>query len=411
MVPNGWENVLLGEVFDFRNGINADKSQYGQGVKFVNVMDVFGNNILTEPKIIGRISISDKKLDDNRLEYGDVLFNRTSETFDEIAMSAVYLDDADATFGGFVIRGRPLTNNLDPKYTVYAFQDSNFRKQVIKLGQGAVRANIGQKDLVKVELLVPSLPEQQKIAKILSTWDKAISTTERLIENSTQQKKALMQQLLTGKKRLLDDEGKRFEGEWEEVTLGKVSEMNSGGTPKSTVSEYYDGNIPWVSIADMTKHGKWISTTAKYLTDSGLANSSARLYPKGTVLYAMYASIGECSIAQVPVSSSQAILGIRTKEKLNNLYLYYYLNNMRSKILLMGQQGTQSNLNAGMVKNFQMQLPPLKEQQKIATVLTNADKEIELLEQQLADLQQEKKALMQVLLTGKKRVVVDEEVA
>ena len=411
MVPKGWESVLLGEVFDFRNGINADKSQYGQGVKFVNVMDVFSNDVLTEPKIIGRISISDKKLGDNRLEYGDVLFNRTSETFDEIAMSAVYLDNADATFGGFVIRGRPLTNSLDPKYTVYAFQDSNFRKQVIKLGQGAVRANIGQKDLVKVELLVPPLPEQQKIAKILSTCDKAISTTERLIENSTQQKKAVMQQLLTGKKRLLDESGKRFEGEWEEVKLGKVSEMNSGGTPKSTIPEYYDGDIPWVSIADMTKYGKWISTTAKYLTDSGLANSSARLYPKGTVLYAMYASIGECSIAQVAVSSSQAILGIRTKEKLNNLYLYYYLSNMKSKILLMGQQGTQSNLNAGMVKSFQMQLPSLKEQQKIATVLTNADKEIELLEQQLADLQQEKKALMQVLLTGKKRVNVQRSIS
>ena len=256
---------------------------------------------------------------------------------------------------------------------------------------------------------LPPLPEQQKIAKILSTWDKAISTTERLIDNSIQQKKAVMQQLLTGNKRLLDDSGKRFESEWEDVTLGKVSEMNSGGTPKSTISEFYDGDIPWVSIADMTKHGKWISTTAKYLTDSGLANSSARLYPKGTVLYAMYASIGECSIAQVPVSSSQAILGIRTKEKLNNLYLYYYLTSMRSKILLMGQQGTQSNLNAGMVKSFQMKLPSLLEQQKIATVLTNADKEIELLGQQLADLQQEKKALMQVLLTGKKRVVIDGE--
>ena len=194
MVPKGWEKVSLGEVFDFRNGINADKSQYGQGIKFVNVMDVFGHDVLTEPKIIGRISISEKKLDDNRLEYGDVLFNRTSETFDEIAMSAVYLDSADATFGGFVIRGRPLTNSLDPKYTVYAFQDSNFRKQVIKLGQGAIRANIGQKDLVKVELLVPPLLEQQKIAKILSTWDKEISKTERLNENSTQQKKAFIQQ-------------------------------------------------------------------------------------------------------------------------------------------------------------------------------------------------------------------------
>src|SRR5690606_36718686 len=77
------------------------------------------------------------------------------------------------------------------------------------------------------------LSEQQKIAKILSTWDKTISTTERLIENSIQQKKALMQQLLTGKNRLLDDEGKRFEGEWEGVKLSAVGQITMGSSPKS----------------------------------------------------------------------------------------------------------------------------------------------------------------------------------
>ncbi|MGP5519159.1 restriction endonuclease subunit S, partial [Psychrobacter celer] len=140
-----------------------------------------------------------------------------------------------------------------------------------------------------------------------------------------------------------------------------------------------------------------------------IENSSARLYPKDTVLYAMYASIGECSIAKTPLSSSQAILGIRPKNNLDNIYLYYYLKSIQHKVILMGQQGTQSNLNAGMVKNFKFELPTIQEQQKIAAVLTNADKEIELLEQQLTDLQQEKKALMQQLLTGKKRVVVDGE--
>src|SRR5690625_6012601 len=91
----------------------------------------------------------------------------------------------------------------------------------------------------KVQTIIPPLPEQKRIAKILSTWDKAITTTEQLLANSQQQKKALMQQLLTGKKRLLDKKGIRFSGEWKKVRLGTVADMNSGGTPKSNIEEYY----------------------------------------------------------------------------------------------------------------------------------------------------------------------------
>ncbi|MFL9598536.1 restriction endonuclease subunit S, partial [Aeromonas veronii] len=121
----------------------------------------------------------------------------------------------------------------------------------------------------------------------------------------------------------------------------------------------YGGNIPWVSIADMTKQGKWISSTEKNLTELGLENSSARIYPKNSVLYAMYASIGECSIAQVPLSSSQAILGIRPKSELNFEFLYFFLTSLKGEIKLQGQQGTQSNLNAGMVKDFLLYLPEM----------------------------------------------------
>lgn len=272
--------------------------------------------------------------------------------------------------------------------------------------QGAGRYKLNKASLEKIPLLVPPITEQNKIAQILSTWDKAITTTEQLLANSQQQKKALMQQLLTGKKRLLDDEGVRFSGEWIKVKLGSVADMNSGGTPKSNVEEYYGGDIPWVSIADMTKHGKRISSTEKYLTPLGLENSSARIYPKNSVLYAMYASIGECSIAKVPLSSSQAILGIRPKDSLNFEFLYFFLSSLKEKIKLQGQQGTQSNLNAGMVKDFTIKLPSVDEQQKITFVLSTADQEITALQQKIDTLKQEKKALMQQLLTGKKRVKI-----
>ena len=215
-----------------------------------------------------------------------------------------------------------------------------------------------------------------------------------------------MQRLLTGKQRFAG-----FEGEWQIVKLGSVAEMNSGGTPKSTIEDYYGGQIPWVSIADMTSKGKWIDSTVKYLTQLGLDNSSARIYPVNTVLYAMYASIGECSIAKVELASSQAILGIRPSAQLHFEFLYFYLCSLKDKIKLQGQQGTQANLNAGMVKEFLIPLPSINEQRQIASVLCLADNELTIIQLQLENLKQQKKALMQQLLTGKRRVKVDEAAA
>lgn len=272
--------------------------------------------------------------------------------------------------------------------------------------QGAKRYKLTKASLESLPILLPPLSEQRKIAQILSTWDKAIATTERLLANKQQQKKALMQSLLTGKQRFAG-----FEGEWQIVKLGSVAEMNSGGTPKSTIEDYYGGQIPWVSIADMTSKGKWIDSTVKYLTQLGLDNSSARIYPVNTVLYAMYASIGECSIAKVELASSQAILGIRPSAQLHFEFLYFYLCSLKDKIKLQGQQGTQANLNAGMVKEFLIPLPSINEQRQIASVLCLADNELTIIQLQLENLKQQKKALMQQLLTGKRRVKVDEAAA
>lgn len=289
-------------------------------------------------------------------------------------------------------------------FLFYIFQSEYLQRKIDRLAGGSTFKRINLKDLRSLKILLPPLAEQEKIAEILSTWDHAIEQTERLKTNAETHKQALMQQLLTGKKRFPE-----FEGEWEKIRLGDYAKIQSGGTPRTTIAEYYDnGKIPWVSISDMTAYGKYINKTDRNITDKGLENSSAKLYPQGTVLYAMYASIGEVSIASVDLTSSQAILGIQPDpEVINNHYLYFYLKSLQEKIILMGQQGTQSNLNAGMVKGFRLNLPSLEEQQKIAAVLNTADREIELLAQKLDHLKTEKRALMQQLLTGKRRVKVD----
>ena len=239
-------------------------------------------------------------------------------------------------------------NAVSMRWLSYLIRSDDYRQALQNIASGTSQSmkKIQKGALLKLNAPTPPLPEQRKIADILSTWDDALTQLDALIEAQERRKKALMQQLLTGQTRLPG-----FHGEWEVKRLGAIAEMGSGGTPPSSVSAYYDGNIPWVSISDMTKGGKIILSTDRNLTNEGFVNSAAQMFPIGTVLYAMYASLGECSIAGIPLCSSQAILGIRPKDKLNGEFLYYFLNSLKAIVKTLGQQGTQANLNKGMVQN------------------------------------------------------------
>ncbi|HAW2657927.1 TPA: restriction endonuclease subunit S [Escherichia coli] len=395
-VPHGWQFTYVGKAFCIRNNLRKPISEEERSMSPGNY-PYYGPT-----KIQGYIGTFEQDGSYALIgEDGDHFLK-----FEKHSMTQLVDGKCTVNNHAHIIEG---TKEASREWFYYYFMHRDIFSFLSR--QGAGRYKLNKASLEKMPLLLPPIVEQKKIAQILSTWDKAISVTEKLLANSQQQKKALMQQLLTGKKRLLDENGVRFSGEWKRVKLGAIADMNSGGTPKSTVEEYYGGNIPWVSISDMTSNGKWIATTEKYLTELGLNSSSARIYPKNSVLYAMYASIGECSIAAVNLTSSQAILGIRPKDCLNYEFLYFYLTSLKEKIKLQGQQGTQSNLNAGMVKEFELDLPSIREQQKIAAVLSATDAEISTLEKKLACLRDEKKALMQQLLTGKRRVKVDEAVA
>jgi type I restriction enzyme, S subunit len=201
-----WEVKKLGRLFKFKNGVNAEKKHYGKGIKFINILEVIQRNSIFYNDIPGLINLDTEAIKSNCVLKGDVLFNRTSETQEEIGLAAVYLDDKEVVFGGFVIRARPINDLIDSYFCKYAFSSLTVRNQIIKKGQGAIRANIGQSDLKEIFILLPSLPEQKAIAQILSDMDAEIAALEKKRDKYKAVKQGMMQELLTGKTRLIEKE-------------------------------------------------------------------------------------------------------------------------------------------------------------------------------------------------------------
>lgn len=287
---------------------------------------------------------------------------------------------------------------LDPEFLYYWLQ--LMKPEFEAMAFGSTIKTIGLPYFKKLKITFPGLAEQRRIAAAMTRWDAAISTTESLISAKKQSKQALMQQLLTGKKRLPG-----FNKPWQEAALEDIADIRSGGTPKTSDSSYFGGGIPWVSIGDMTASRKYLRKTERTLSDSGLNEISAGLFPKGTVLFAMYASIGEVCISDVAAATSQAILGVKPKgELLSSEFVYYVLLLRRDRIRLLGQQGAQANLNAGMVKAMTITFPARDEQDAICSFLSASDRELDLIDAKKAVLDGQKRALMAVLLTGKKRL-------
>ena len=287
---------------------------------------------------------------------------------------------------------------LDGKY-LYKIFSARFYDRVMQMTAKSSVDSVRREMITDMLIPLPPLAEQRRIARALSDVDELISALGKLIEKKRNIKTGAMQELLTGKTRLPG-----FKGKWEEKRLGDVATMFAGGTPPSNVDRYYGGDIPWVSISDISVADKFINETVEQLTEEGLNNSSAKWYPGNTLLFAMYASIGKCCIARRRMTSSQAILGIYNLIDLDIEFLYYLLTLRNDEFLAMGQTGTQSNLSKAIVGNVVVNVPALAEQEAIAAVLSDMDAEIAALEADRAKYERIKSGMMQELLTGKTRL-------
>ncbi|MDM8552417.1 restriction endonuclease subunit S [Desulfobacterales bacterium HSG2] len=297
-------------------------------------------------------------------------------------------------------KAKPQITDLD--YVLYFFKSPIGKHSLGLASPGGAGRNktLGQGEFSKLKIPYPPYPEQQKIAKILTTWDKAIELTQELIQAKTRRKKGLMQQLLTGKKRFEEFRKKS----WKKDKLGNNALIKRGASPRPITDPKYFATQGrgWIRISDVTSTNMYIKSASQYLSDLGASKSVA--VNKGDFIMSICATIGVPRIVDFPACIHDGFVLISNFSKvLDKYFLYHYISYITEKLSNSGQPGTQKNLNTTIVGNIEIPKITLKEQTKIAAVLTACDKEIDLLNQKLEALKQQKKGLMQKLLTGQIR--------
>lgn len=216
-----WKRKCLGELLEFKNGINASKEQYGKGVKFINVLDILNNDYITYDKIIGSVDVDFETVSKYPVKYGDILFQRSSETREEVGSACVYLDKENtATFGGFVIRGRKV-GDYDPTFLNKLLKTDIARNDITSKSGGSTRYNVGQETLSNVSLPFPTLSEQTKIATFLTAIDERLNQLKQKKSLLEQYKKGVMQKIFDQEIRFKDEDGNEYP-DWEVKTLGEV---------------------------------------------------------------------------------------------------------------------------------------------------------------------------------------------
>ncbi|HFT9645725.1 TPA: restriction endonuclease subunit S [Escherichia coli] len=373
-VPHGWQFTYVGKAFSIRNNLRKPISEEERSMSPGNY-PYYGPT-----KIQGYIGTYEQDGSYALIgEDGDHFLK-----FEKHSMTQLVDGKCTVNNHAHIIEG---TKEASREWFYYYFMHRDIFSFLSR--QGAGRYKLNKESLEKMPLLLPPIAEQKKIAQILSTWDKAISVTEKLLVNSQQQKKALMQQLLTGKKRLLDENGLRFSREWQKGSLSVFCNIVKGKA--LSASELVSGHYPVIAGGKSSPYSHFNYTHENVVTVSA---SGA---------YAGYVSYHKCKIWASDCSVISA--------KEGNLIQYFYqlLLSMQDKIYSLQSGGAQPHIYPKDLDSISILVPDVNEQQKIAAVLSAADAEITTLEKKLACLKEEKKALMQQLLTGKRRVKVEVE--
>ena len=392
--PFEWNLCRLDQLLKFKNGINADKEKFGQGAKLISVRDILDNRPITYDSIRGSVDVNEQQLEEFGVKYGDILFQRSSENYEDAGTSNVYLDPINtAVFSGFVIRGKKI-GEYDPVYLNLLLRVSYVRKEIIRQAAGAQHINIGQDSLGKICVLLANDWEQQKIAEILTAQDKIIELKEKLLAEKQRQKKYLMQQLLTGKRRLPG-----FDSDWKQEKLGKL------------FAERCETKCEHLELLAITGTQGVIPRSQLELKDNSSGDKSKYLHIcVGDIGYntmRMWQGVSAYSNYEGIVSPAYTIL--KPKDNINAKY-FAYLFKMPEVVFLFyrfsqGLVDDTRNLKYENFKKISVTYPQhVDEQNAIVAILEKADQEIDLLLQNIEQEKQKKKALMQLLLTGIVRV-------
>lgn len=403
-IPDGWSAVPLGELFSFKNGLNKGKAFFGHGTPIVNYMDVFAHSGLRSTDVEGLVDVTNAEKKAYSVRLGDVLFTRTSETPEEVGISAVLLDDIqNAVFSGFVLRGRPTSDRLKINFATHCFGSETVRSQIVSSATYTTRALTNGRTLSSVLLPLPNDPaEQHAISEALTDADGVIAGLERLIAKKRQIKQGAMQDLLTARRRLPG-----FSGEWADMMLRDLCSQIQDGTHFTPT--YVDHGTPFYSVENITSRD---FDACKYVTPIAHEAMAKRCRPRrGDILMTRIGSIGDTHLVtwDHEFSIYVSLVLLRPSDVIDAEYLYAYTRS--NKFVLDVESHSLPNaipkkINLGDVGEVKISYPISRsEQTAIATVLSDMDAEIQYLDARLTKARAVKEGMMQVLLTGRVRLV------
>ena len=359
-----WKEHYLAEYLDFKNGLNPSANKFGSGIKFISVMDILNNDFITYDCIRTSVEITPEEQVAFVVEKGDMLFQRSSETLEDVGRANVYMDNRPAVFGGFVIRGKKKAE-YNPMFFRYLLASPYARKKIIPMGAGAQHFNIGQDGLSKVKLHFPILQEQQKIAALLRLIDERIAT---------QNKKSLIQAMCDT----------LIEKETQQVTLSfsDFGQSYSGLSGKS--AEDFGEGYPYITYMNVYQNQIIDSTDIGLVKIKETEQQSVVRY--GDILFTLSSEtpeevgMGAVYLGETyPLYLNSFCFGIHItdKAKIYSPFLAYYVSSQsfRKAVYPLAQGSTRFNLQKSDFMKKKFSFPMIEKQRKIYSILnTYSDK-------------------------------------
>ena len=335
------------------------------------------------------------------LAVGDVLISITAD----IGIVGLVTHDVDlpAYINQHIALVRFGAQPADSRYVAYYLAGAASQKRFKAMTDAGAKAGMNLTGVRQVlAAFPPTTTEQTAISEALTDADALIDSLEQLLTKKRQIKQGAMQELLTGKRRLPG-----FVGAWAEATVGSFTDCTAGGTPSTRIESHWGGDIPWMSSGDL--HRKRVYEVEGRITEEGLRNSSTKWIPERCVLIGLAGqgkTRGTVAMNHIRLCTNQSIAAILPVDSYDSDFLFFNLDSRYEELReLSAGDGGRGGLNLTLIRSLMVPVPSLEEQRAVAKVLSDIDTDLSAIEARLAKARDLKQAMMQVLLTGRIRLV------
>ncbi|HDB3958859.1 TPA: restriction endonuclease subunit S [Staphylococcus aureus] len=386
-----WEEKKVGELLEFKNGLNKGKEYFGSGSSIVNFKDVFNNRSLNTNNLTGKVNVNSKELKNYSVEKGDVFFARTSEVIGEIGYPSVILNDPENTvFSGFVLRGRPKSgiDLINNNFKRYVFFTNSFRKEMITKSSMTTRALTSGSAINKMKVIYPvSAKEQRKIGDFFSKLDRQIELEEQKLELLQQQKKGYMQKIFSQELRFKDENSEDYP-HWENSKIEKyLKERNERSDKGQMLSVTINSGIIKFSELDRKDNSSKDKSNYKVVRKNDIAYNSMRMW-QGASGRSNYNGIVSPAYTVLYPTQNTSSLFIGYKFKTHRMIHKFKINSQ-------GLTSDTWNLKYKQLKNINIDIPVLEEQEKIGDFFKKMDILISKQKIKIEILEKEKQSFLQ----------------